>query len=435
MAKQVTFYSVETLPPSSNILDTGVYFVNNGELYKGARRFGLGRVTVASSTSGVTDAARGDIVVTGSGAGWVFDGNNWQSIGGDIETITSDWQADISTWVSGLVQSGTGSYITGITQDADGKVTASASNFATDVKNAIGDGDVSGTGNGITVSVVTTSGVVTSVQVEAANITATSVSATTGTFTNLTVTDTATFSATTVSATSLTVNGSTVEQIADDRISNVTTTTVGASSVAVNTKLPTELAVRNAIDAAVSNLAGAMHFRGTATITKSGETITVSNFSETFTPAGGDVVVDTANNLEAVYTGSAWELLGSNSVYALDAYAPGTETVTAAATTLGGAVHAIASAVDTLTTKVSTLESAVTGGSSSSTVNGVSVEVVTASTTAAPTVSLTGVGTAASKNYTDTVTDSGTSLPTESAVYSAISNALAWLDATGTPIS
>ena len=44
MAKQVKFYSVKTLPTSA---DPGaLYFVDGGELYKGAQRFGLGRVTV-----------------------------------------------------------------------------------------------------------------------------------------------------------------------------------------------------------------------------------------------------------------------------------------------------------------------------------------------------------------------------------------------------
>ena len=101
--------------------------------------------------------------------------------------------------VSGLAFNGEGSYITGITQGADGKVSASVSNFATDVKTAIGNGAASSTANGITVSVTTTSGSVTGVQVDATNISANS-----GTFTNLTVTSTATFSATTVSADTLT---------------------------------------------------------------------------------------------------------------------------------------------------------------------------------------------------------------------------------------
>ena len=215
-----------------------------------------------------------------------------------------------------------------------------------------------------------------------------SVTAGSGTFTDLTV-STANFTATSVAASTLTIGGSTVNQIAQAEIGAVTANTITATG----TSLPTESAVATYVSAAVSNLVGAMHFRGTATITKTGETITVTNFQETFTPAGGDVVVDTANNLEAVYTGSAWELLGSNSVYALDAYAPGTESVTAATTTLGGAVHAIAAQVDTLTTSFGNL------------------------------------GTAASKNYADSLTSTGTSLPTESAVAGYVTGVVDGLDA------
>lgn len=119
------------------------------------------------STSSKDGQAKGDIVVTGSGAGWVFDGTNWQSIGGDISSLQSMWQADISTWTAGLVAGDGGSYITGITQNAEGKVTASASNFAADVRAAVSNGNASGTSNGVTVSVTTTYGKVTAVEVTA----------------------------------------------------------------------------------------------------------------------------------------------------------------------------------------------------------------------------------------------------------------------------
>ena len=66
---QVKFYAKNTLP-SENIDENGVYFIQGGELYKGSQRFGLGRVTVAESTSSIEGAVRGDIVVTGQGAGW-----------------------------------------------------------------------------------------------------------------------------------------------------------------------------------------------------------------------------------------------------------------------------------------------------------------------------------------------------------------------------
>ena len=69
--------------------------------------------------------------------------------------------------VSGLAfASDSGLYIKGITQDgATGVVTAHTSDFATDVKTAVGDSTSTSTANGITVSVTTTSGIVTGVQV------------------------------------------------------------------------------------------------------------------------------------------------------------------------------------------------------------------------------------------------------------------------------
>ena len=250
MAQQVKFYSTTVASFSAlgeNKDPAGVYFVNGGELYKGAQRFGLGRVTVAASTDGVAGAERGDIVVTGSGAGWVYvdSTTGWKPIGGDTSALQSAWQADISTWTSGLVAGGNGSYITGITQGADGKVTASAAAFPT---LNLASHTESSTVNGITVSVTTESGAVTGVSlvnpfvatassvtgsdcgvyvtvstengqvtgvgVSADDISCSTVTANSAEFTDLTVTDTATFSATTVSATTLTVGGVAVNNIA-----------------------------------------------------------------------------------------------------------------------------------------------------------------------------------------------------------------------------
>ena len=137
MAQQVKFYSVATLPQTPNA--GALYFVENGELYKGTQRFGLGRVTVAASTEGIQNPARGDVVVTGNGAGWVFDGKAWQSIGGDTTSLQGSWQADITASLAGLVRGLGTSYITHITKDATGKVTAHATDFATAVKGAIED--------------------------------------------------------------------------------------------------------------------------------------------------------------------------------------------------------------------------------------------------------------------------------------------------------
>ena len=75
MATQVKFYSMASDAYASADKDTGgIYFVQGGELYKGGERFGLGRVTIANSTADITGMKRGDIVVTGSGAGWVYVG-------------------------------------------------------------------------------------------------------------------------------------------------------------------------------------------------------------------------------------------------------------------------------------------------------------------------------------------------------------------------
>ena len=492
MATQVKFYSMASDAYASADKDTGgIYFVQGGELYKGGERFGLGRVTVdaafVASTSTKVGQKRGDIVVTGSGAGWVFDGSAWQSIGGDISSLQSMWQADISTWTAGLVSSaqGDGTYIKKITQAADGKVSAEVSTFATDVKTAVGTGDASSTANGITVSVVTTSGSVTSVSVAAAELDVTSITATTGSFTNLKV------------------GGTTVTGIA---------TAVGASTTASNDNLVTEKAVRDALN----SFDNAMHFLGVGTVTRNAETgaITVTAPAGT-TPEAGDIVIDSSTGLEAVCTGTdpstTWELIGDNALYALKAYSNANISTYAGVATVPAALDAVGAAVDTLNSTIDAFEggtststdrgvtetvvidaatlapsvttavslttmltsaktdgvvvtavpttgatddnipttkavadaikaAAVSGGTSTSTVSGIGVEVVTAETTAAPSVTVTlnatnlstalGLGTAASKNWTDTVTDDSADLPTGDAVDTAIKNAIADLDAT-----
>lgn len=435
---QVKFYSTSAADYAAQVsAETvnggGVYFVDGGELYKGTQRFGLGRVTVDASfvpsTSTKDGQARGDIVVTGTGAGWVFDGEHWQSVGGDIGTITSAWQADISTWTSALAVGDANSYITSISQAADGKVTAHAESFGTKVLEAVGNGSASGSGNGITVSVVTTSGSVTGVEVAAANISATSVSAATGTFGNLTVTDTATFSATTVSATTLTIGGSTVEQLADKQIAAIAEATSQSTSAGITVGVTTSGGSVTAVTVNAGTFGNVMHFRDT-----------VSNTANVTNPVAGDIVIITGvtdsestfvNGQEYIYTtASTWELIGDQNSYALNAYAPTGETVTAGVTTLPAATHAIASKVDEIAAALSDFTySSVTGGSSSSTVNGVTVDVVTAATTAAPTVTLTGVGTAASVDFATTVTSDGTALPTQSAVASYVTGVVEGLDA------
>ena len=462
---QVKFYSVAALP-SENVNAGGVYFVDNGELYKGTQRFGLGRVTVDAefvpSTSSKTGQARGDIVVTGSGAAWVYDGTSWQSVGGDTSSLQSMWQADISTWTSGLVAGGGGSYITGITQGEDGKVTASAAAFptlnldsttqgatsngvtvsvttqsgavtgvtvaapsyvATEVTKAstsnghtvsvttkdgqvtgvvvaapsrfsateIAEASASGTGNGITVSVTTSAGAVTGVAVEATDISCSTVTASAGTFTDLTVSGTASFVATTVSASSLTVGGSTVQQIADAQIAAIASSTVTSTATGITVGVTTSGGSVTAVTVNASSFGNVMHFLGVGSVWNGGGTLTVEPPFGT-TPVAGDIVIDGTTGLEAICTGVSgdpatytWELIGDNAVYALEAYSS-SATVFNGVATVPGALNAAGAAIDALTT------------------------------------SFANLGTAAWMNSANTLTSTGTSLPTESAVAAYVSS-------------
>ena len=433
---QVKFYSVASLPSAADA--GGVYFVNNGELYKGSQRFGLGRVTVAESTASIEGAARGDIVVTGSGAGWVYDGTNWQSIGGDVSSLRSMWQADISTWTAGLVSGGTGSYITGITQDEDGKVTASASNFALDVQTAVGDGSASGSGNGITVSVTTTSGVVTGVDVAAANISATSVSADSGTFETLTVTDTATFSATTVSATTLTIGGSTVEQLADKQIAAIPANTATSTATGITVSVTTQGGSVTAVSLNAESFANAMHFLGVGTVEKTAGGVSVTPPAGK-TPVAGDIVIDSTTGLEAICTGTdpstTWELIGDNAVYALNAYSS-TATVYAGVETVPTALNAAGAAIDALTSKTD----AYVGGTSTSADQGVSVTVAIDASTMAPTVTTTVASATLFDGLDADVSSSGNSsikvgVTQVDGVVTGVTADLVWLDASGAAIA
>jgi hypothetical protein len=85
---QVKFYSKASMP-SENIDTNGLYFIENGELYKGSQRFGLGRVTnatTAEALAALTGLARGDINIGFEGAK-VYDGTNWQLLGRDITDV------------------------------------------------------------------------------------------------------------------------------------------------------------------------------------------------------------------------------------------------------------------------------------------------------------------------------------------------------------
>lgn len=438
----------------------GVYFVNGGELYKGTQRFGLGRVTVDAnfvpSTSTKDGQARGDIVVTGSGAGWVYvdSTNGWKPIGGDTSDLQSAWQADISTWTSGLVSGGEGSYITGITQDADGKVTASAAAFPT-LATGTTDGTLKlGSGNDAKVSGWDT------VKTDISNLQAvvsysgsgdSVVTATTGSFTNLTVTSTATFSATTVSADTLTVGGTQVNNIAASSktggtegvavtvstarggvtdvgvaITSATlldtlgltdfsgkdvVTAIGPSSgtgAATDNQVPTALAVAKKL----ATLDNAMHFLGVGTVTRNTQTgaITVTPPAGT-TPAKGDIVIDSTSGLEAICTnatGPTWELIGDNALYALNAYSS-TASVYTGVDTVPEALDAVGAAADTFQ---AALDAKVTGVSQVSDTGNASNLVTAGAVTNYVSQEIGKLGTAANKDFATTVTSSGADLPT-----------------------
>ena len=251
---QVKFYSVDALP--AKIDAGGIYFVGGKEIYKGSTRFGAGRVTTkdyVGETLTVDGAISGDINISTQKGAEVYDGENWKPLSdasltakvSALETwkagAQSSWRADIKDWTAGLVKGGEGSIITGITQDADGKVTATATKFPAITSPA--DGVVSLAGTSVKVSgwdtlakesvvsgsITTLGNRVSAIETWKSSITGdtviagTKVTAETGNFKNLTVTDTANFTATTISATTLSVatesaatfGGNTISAIAD----------------------------------------------------------------------------------------------------------------------------------------------------------------------------------------------------------------------------
>ena len=76
-------------------------------------------------------------------------------------------------------------------------------------------------------------------------------------------------------------------------------------------KIPTGAAVTAAINTAVSDLAGAMHFEGVSTTDPATGTVTINE--EILVPAKGDVVLFGVK--EFVYDGTAWQELGDETIY------------------------------------------------------------------------------------------------------------------------
>lgn len=359
---QIKFYSLASMP-TENIDANALYFIDGGEIYKGAVRFGRGRVTTLESEP--ADAVRGDINVYG-GVAKVFDGTAWQELGGTTPAFaTGDADGQLKLGSVNATVSGWGTLAS--------SVSANASSIS-DLESAMS----------AIASVVSTS--------DGGAVTASS-----GTFTNLTVTNTATFSVTNVSASSLTVNGSTVAEIADAQIAAISSATATSTANGVTVSVTTSGGSVTAVQVDAAAFGNVMHFAGV-----------VSAPTEITGPASGDIVVigsqpDTGyvTGQEYIYDGTKWEVIGDQSTYALNTYAHGTEVVTAAAATLPDAVHAIAAAFDTLNT----------------TVSGLASDLASVSTALGSLASsFASLGDAALKSVATTLDSSATTLPTCSAV-------------------
>ena len=425
---QVKFYSVDALPEASKIDAGGIYFVGGKEIYKGSTRFGAGRVTTTEyndDTLTVAGAISGDINISTKKGAEVYDGTQWKplsdaSLTAKVSALESwkagaqsSWRADISTWTAGLVSGGAGSIITGITQDADGKVTATATKFPTITSPA--DGVVSLAGTSVKVSgwdklakesvvsgsITTLGNRVSAIETWKSSITGdsvitgTKVTAETGKFKNLTVSETATFNATTVSATTLSVateagatfGGNTISAIADRealaKIAAIASATKSSSangvgvtvvtqsgsikSVAVTadvtsgtadfTSTSTKIAkagdVAKYVDNKLLNINGAMRFYGTTTATSAG-TVSTSNIdkaSEDLTALkAGDVVINTTYATEYIYDGKAWHELGDESHHSTKGFTgEGSVNLTTTAKTLAGGINELDKELGTIT--------------------------------------------------------------------------------------
>lgn len=253
------------------------------------------------------------------------------------------------------------------------------------------------------------------------------------------VADGGTVTASKGSFTTLTVGGSTVEQLADKQISAIAASTVSSSSNGITVGVTTSGGSVTAVTVDASTFGNVMRFRDTVS-----DTANVSN------PAAGDIVVIAGvtdseskfvNGQEYIYTNeSKWEVIGDQNTYATKATVDASfAAVSASWATLKSA--AFVDTADTVTANATTLptcsavatyvgsEIAKLDATVSASSNGVEFT-VTETGGKLTAATLTGVGTAASANVTNTVTSAGTSLPTESAVASyveaAIASALTW---------
>lgn len=377
---QVKFYSMSALPETPN--SDGVYFIQGGELYKGSSRFGLGRVTKASTAeafAALSDMARGDINVGYEGAK-VWDGSAWQPLGGDTAELQSMWRSDIKEWTGSFASGDSASYIAYIDKDGDGKLTAHALPFPT---LNLGASTVTGSDCGIYVDVTTQSGAVTGVTVSADDIVCDSVSATAGTFTTLTV-STADFNVTNVSTTTLTINGSTVEQLADKQIAAIAASTVTSASNGITVSVTTQGGSVTAVSMDASAFGNVMHFKGVYASTGdvsdavAGDIIVIGSEPATGFVAGQEWIC-TASEPET------WELIGDQNTYALNAYSS-TATVYTNVTNVPGALNAAGAAIDAL--NAANGAKASVGSDTTAVLHGISAAVTLASD-AEPTLSIT----------------------------------------------
>lgn len=401
MANSVKFYSMSALPETSKIDPNGLYFVNGGELYKGATRFGCGKVTQLESAPS-EGMARGDVNIS-NGKTEIYDGTSWVTVTADVSVVQSQWQADIKSWVSGLAVGDSNSYITNITQDANGKVVATAVSFPSfvtgDADGQVKLGSINASVSGwdtLTASVSDLESRVSDLEYWQSSISGdeivegTQVTAESGKFTNLTVTDTATFSATNISADSLTIGGSTVEQLADKQIASIATASASGSSNGVEVVVTTQSGSVKEVDVtvdvtasaadiktdaantkiarakdvadAISGLTGAMHFRGVFASKTSVEN-----------PQNGDVIVIGSGDdsgKEFVYCKTSdmgeWIELGNETMVGnLATYTGYNTALTTSATTLAGGINELDAKIKAMDADVTSTED-----------NGVKVEVV-----------------------------------------------------------
>ena len=286
----------------------------------------------------------------------------------------------------------------------------------------------------------TAGGSVTDVKVAVTDLSGNSVTANSATFTDLTVSGTATFNATEVVADSLKIGGKTVETIANEQIAAIAESTVTSSATGITVGVTTKGGSVTAVSVDASSFGNVMHFAGVVTELpsegKAGDIVVI----------GAGATGGLVQGQEYIYNGDAWELIGDQKSYALNAYTS-TATVYSGVATVPGALNAAGAAIDTINGKVSTLESAVTGGTDADGLNGVNVTVTTAAKTAVPTVAVTiepsylnttlGTTEVADKTVATTIGEgSDTALATTSAVKAAITAAtLVWLNENGTEIA